>query len=113
MVVVSVRRVRQEWLPEELIESWTLVEADWKLIGNKSGVTRLGFGVLLKFYEIEGRFPGYPEEVPAAAVDYVAGLVKVDPALFGKYVWHGSTVEYHRAQIRKAFGTRPASEAAG
>lgn len=54
--VASVRRVRQEWFPEELIESW-------KLIGNKSGATRLGFGLLLKFYEIEGRFPGYPEEV--------------------------------------------------
>jgi hypothetical protein len=110
-VVASVRRVRQEWLPEQLIESWTLVEADWKLIGNKSGVTRLGFGLLLKFYEIEGRFPGYPEEVPAAAVDYVAGLVKVEPVLFGKYAWQGSTIEYHRAQIRKSFGTRPAAEA--
>jgi TnpA family transposase len=109
-VVASVRWVRREWLPEELIESWTLVKADWKLIGNKTGPTRLGFSVLLKFYEIEGRFPGYPEEVPAAAVDYVAGLVKVDPVLFGKYAWHGSTIEYHRAQIRKAFGTRPATE---
>lgn len=42
-----------------------------------------------------------------AAVDYVAGLVKVDPALFGKYAWHGSTIEYHRAQIRKAQGPAP------
>jgi len=40
----------------------------------------------------------------------VAGLVKVDPALFGKYAWRGSTIEYHRSQIRKAFGTRPATE---
>jgi hypothetical protein len=38
--------MRQEWLPEELIESWTLVEADWKLVGNKSGATRLGFVIL-------------------------------------------------------------------
>lgn len=80
------------------------------MIGNKSGATRLGFDLLLKFYEIEGRFPGYPEEVPVGAVDYVASLVKVDPALFGKYAWHDSTIEYHRSQIRKKFGMYPATE---
>jgi hypothetical protein len=42
---------------------WTLVESDWDLIANKAGVTRLGFAVMLKFYEIEGRFPAYREEV--------------------------------------------------
>ncbi len=61
--------VREDWGLDELIESWTLVDADWRLVGNKSGVTRLGFAALLKFYEIEGRFPAYPEEVPGAAVD--------------------------------------------
>ena len=30
-------------------------------------MTRLGFAVMLKFYEIEGRFPAYPQEVPPAA----------------------------------------------
>jgi hypothetical protein len=34
--------VKQEWEPDELIESWTLVEADWPLVGNKTGATRLG-----------------------------------------------------------------------
>jgi hypothetical protein len=69
--LASVRRMRQEWLLEDLIESWTLVEADWKLIGNKAGVTRLGFTLLLKFYEIEDRFPVYLQEVPGPAVDYL------------------------------------------
>ncbi|MCG5216541.1 DUF4158 domain-containing protein [Streptosporangium sp. KLBMP 9127] len=67
--------------------------------------------MILKFYEIEGRFPAYAEEVPQAAVEYIASLVKVDTALFTKYSWQGRTIEYHRAQIRKARGTRPASEA--
>jgi len=41
--------VLQEWTPEELIESWTLVtdpasgRDDWRLVGNKAGTTRLGF----------------------------------------------------------------------
>lgn len=28
---------------------------DWRLVGNKSGATRLGFSLLLKFFELEGR----------------------------------------------------------
>jgi hypothetical protein len=103
--------VRKQWDPDELIEAWTLVEADWALVGNKTGATRLGFSLMLKFYELEGRFPVYAEEVPTAAVEYVASLVKVDAALFAKYSWRGRTIKYHRAQIRKAYGTRPASEA--
>ena len=77
--------MRVEWEPDELIGAWTLVEGDWELIANKAGATRLGFAVILKFYEIEGRFPAYSEEVPAAAVEYVASLVKVEAGLFAKY----------------------------
>jgi hypothetical protein len=99
--------VRAEWEPDELIDAWTLTGGDWDLIANKAGVTRLGFTVMLKFYEIEGRFPAYREEVPQAAVAYLGSLVKVEPALFAKYSWRGRTIEYHRAQIRRAYGTRP------
>jgi hypothetical protein len=42
-------RVRKQWDPDELIEAWTLVDANWKLAGNKTGATRLGFGLILKF----------------------------------------------------------------
>jgi hypothetical protein len=76
--------VRTEWGPDELIDAWTLVDSDWELVGNKSGATRLGFGLLLKFFELEGRFPDVLKEVPLAAVEYVAGLVKVPAADFAK-----------------------------
>ena len=86
--------MRKTWEPDELIDAWTLVDADWALVGNKTGATRLGFSLILKFYEIEGRFPPYAEEVPQAAVEYLASLVKVDAALFAKYSWRGRTIEY-------------------
>ncbi|MBJ7321686.1 MAG: hypothetical protein JHC70_05005 [Rhodococcus sp.] len=57
--------MRREWEPEDLIASWTLVEPDWALVANKSGATRIGFIALLKFFEIEGRFPQYAGEVSA------------------------------------------------
>ncbi|MEU4580409.1 SDR family oxidoreductase [Nonomuraea sp. NPDC023979] len=39
---------------------------------------------MLKFFEQEARFPRR-EDVPKPAVDYLAGQVKVDPALFAAY----------------------------
>jgi len=82
------------------------LEPDWDLVANKSGATRLGFALLLKFYEIEGVFPGEAAEVPPRAVSYMAGLVGVDAGEFERYSWSSRTIEYHRAQIRQAFGTR-------
>ncbi|MGW9030855.1 DUF4158 domain-containing protein [Streptomyces sp. NPDC055722] len=101
--------MRQEWSPEELLANWTLVDGDWDLVANKSGATRLGFSLLLKFYELEGQFPDMPEEVPSAAVEYVADLVKVPATDFAKYTLVGRTAEYHRKQIRDALGFRPST----
>ena len=98
--------MRREWEPEELIACWTLVDEDWRLVGNKTGATRLGFSLILKFFELEGRFPRHAGEIPKPAVDYVAGQVKVAPVEFTRYAFSGRTVEYHRAQIRRALGFR-------
>jgi hypothetical protein len=103
--------VRREWEPEDLIASWTLVKADWELVANKTGATRLGFSVLLKFFEIDGRFPEYAAEVPEAAVGYVAEQLKVDPALFGKYELSSRAATNHRVQIREELGFRECTKA--
>jgi hypothetical protein len=80
-------------------------------VANKSGPTRLGFALTLKFFEQEGRFPEFVEEIPQAAVEYVADLVKVPAAEFAKYAFTGRTAEYHRKQIREALGFRPSTRA--
>lgn len=98
--------VRAEWSSEDLVGSWTLVDEDWRLVGNKSGPTRLGFALLLKFFEIEARFPVSSDELPSAAAAYVADQVRVDPSLLVEYSWSGRTIKYHRAQIRELFGFR-------
>ncbi|WP_326821462.1 Tn3 family transposase [Streptosporangium sp. NBC_01756] len=103
--------MRREWEPEELIASWTLLDGDWELVGNKTGATRLGFGLMLKFFEQEGRFPRHVGELPKAAVDYVAGQVKVESALLAEYDWSGRSIERHRAQVRDALGFRESTRA--
>lgn len=98
--------MRREWTPEDLIASWTLVDADWALVGNKTGATRLGFVALLKFFELEGRFPRHLGEVPKAAVSYLAQQVAVPTEQIAGYDWSGRQVKRHRAQIRSAMGFR-------
>ncbi len=98
--------MRLEWSAEDLVGSWTLVDEDWRLVGNKSGATRLGFALLLKFFELEARFPASIEEFPPAAVSYVAGQVRVDAGELADYDWGSRSIKYHRAQIRDTFGFR-------
>ncbi|MFC9285109.1 Tn3 family transposase [Streptomyces sp. NPDC057052] len=59
--------MRQDWVPEDLIEVWTLLEDGMKKVRNKSEATRLGFALLLKFFEVEARFPESAKQMPAAA----------------------------------------------
>jgi hypothetical protein len=64
--------VRREWELDDLIASWTLVDADQELLVRLHSGGGLSFALMLKFFEIEGRFPRHPGEVPPAAVDFVA-----------------------------------------
>ena len=104
----------REWEPEGLIACWTLVEGDSALVGNRSGATRLGLALRLKFFELEGRFPCGVGELPEPAVNYVAQQVPVHPAELGAYDWSGWTIEYHRAQIDQvqSLGNRQAGRRA-
>ncbi|MFE1973140.1 DUF4158 domain-containing protein [Streptomyces hygroscopicus] len=95
--------VRQDWEPEDLIEVWTLLDDDEKRLRNKSGANRLGFALLLKFFEVEARFPESTEEIPAPAVAYVAQQVKVAPEEFAAYDWAGRAISRHRMEIRDVF----------
>ena len=56
--------MKRDWNADELIEHWTLLPGEKPLLANKTGPTRLGFAVLLKFFQHEGCFPRQPQEVP-------------------------------------------------
>ncbi len=77
-----------------------------QLIAGKRGPTRLGFPLLLKFYTRWGRFPRGRGELPDEAVSFVTRQVGVEPGELGFYEWSGSTIAYHRAQIRSHLGFR-------
>jgi hypothetical protein len=99
--------------PEELAEQWTLFPRERVLLAHKSGPTRLGCAVLLKYFQCEARFRVYPPEVPSAIVAYLAQQVGVAAEVWPQYNWNGRAIKYHRAQIRPHRGFREATSADG
>ena len=91
---------------DELVDHWTLLKDERELVAVKRGPTRLGFALLLKFYARAGRFPRGRAELDDDAVAFVARQVGVPASDLGFYEWSGSTIEYHRAQIRRRLGFR-------
>ena len=92
--------MKRTWTADELLEHFTLLPDELTAVSNKSGATRLGFAVLFKCLQYEGRFPRSRSEVAPDVVRFLAVQVGVDAALFAQYDWEGRTIEAHRAQIR-------------
>jgi len=60
--------MKRQWENEKLIEHWILDPWGLAQVGNKTGATRLGFAVLLKFFQREGRFPFSKNEIPGVVI---------------------------------------------
>ena len=101
--------MKRRWTEEELIERWTLMPYELPLLSNKTGHTRLGFAVLLRFFAGEGRFPRSKGEVPGAVVVHLAKQARVPAEEYMRYDWQGRAIKYHRAEIREFFGFREAT----
>ena len=101
--------MKHHWTPEELADHWTLNPADLALLAPRGEANRLGFALLLKFLQIEGRFPQSGDELPAVAVAYLAQQLGVAADQVAHYDWQGRTIKRHRVLLREALGLRPAS----
>ena len=72
----------EDWPPDELAQHWTLSMDERELLGNRSGATRLSFAILLKSFQLAGRFPDAREEVAASVVTHLAIQAGVPPGAF-------------------------------
>ncbi len=101
--------MKRIWTLEEIIDHFTFLPNESALIGNKTGETRLGFGVMFKFFQYEARFPNHKNEIPKEIIEYIAKQLDVAPFIFDKYDWQGRNIKYHRSQIRTFFGFKEAT----
>ena len=99
--------MRREWDDlDDLIASWPLADADRELLARLHPDSRLSFALMLKFFEIDGRFPRQAAEVPPDAAGFVARKLGMDPAGPLGFVVTGHGVDRYRAQIRDVLGFR-------
>lgn len=100
--------MKKTWSLEELVEHWTLLPKELEQLTQKNDQNILGFALLLKFFQLEARFPENCSEIPADVVNYVAKLLNIKREKYQSYNWQGRSIKYHRAQIREFFGFREA-----
>ena len=74
-------------------------------MANKTGPTRLGFALLLKFFQYAARFPLSMREVPTTVVAYIARQVGVPAEEFSRYDWKWLTSRNgkNRTLVRREF----------
>ena len=98
--------MKRVWIDEDLGLSWWIWPQEEPLIQAKHGKTRLGFALLLKAFQLEGRFPEDPGDIAAPALAFVAAQLGTDSNEVFDYPWIGRTIERHRAEIREWCGFR-------
>ncbi len=94
---------------DELVEFWTLLDEDHELLVGERGAGAMAFALELKYYSRHGKFPLGRADFTSEIVEFVSKQLGIEVAELDKYVWSGSTVDYHRSQIRAHLGFRVAT----
>lgn len=96
-----------EWDTDEIIVQFTLLPSELSFLGSNDPHNQLGKGLMLKYFQQEGRFPESPAELPQAVIEYVAQQLDLSQEAMGKYDWQGRSIKTHRREIREYLGFRP------
>nr|WP_255258009.1 DUF4158 domain-containing protein [Bacillus toyonensis] len=81
--------MKRNWSQIELEEQFSLFPNEINLIMNKrTNANRLGFAILLKYFQQEARFPNDKHDVPTVVVQYVANQIDIAGTdFFDTYGW--------------------------
>lgn len=65
--------MKRNWSKKELDEHFTLLPSENHLVlSKKTDANRLGFAVLLKYFQQEAQFPSQKQDVPKVVVQHLA-----------------------------------------
>ena len=99
--------MKRLWSQADLERDWTLSTRERKLALSQTRPTnQIGFALLLKWFEIEGRFPRSCNEIPSPPLFFVAKQLGVAPETLDGYDWEGRVIKRHRLQVRQELGFR-------
>ncbi len=86
-----------------MIDHWTLTGEEIILVNSvgQTDYNRLGCGLLLKYFQREGKFPQRKQDIPSAIVEHLAHQLQVPSTAFADYKLQGRTVRRHQLRIRQ------------
>ena len=85
-------------------ESFKFSEIEIEIINNnRKAETKIGFAVLYKFFQNNGRFPYSKFEISNELICYISEQIGVDSSYYNVYDWDGKSIVNHRKQIRELF----------
>ena len=87
-------------------EDWLILPEEERLLANRTAHGRLGFAVLLKFFQSKGRFPSHKAEVKQEILARIAEQVGISVETWHDFDWEGRTIKRFRSEIREWCGFR-------
>ena len=103
--------MKRQWTTEELEADFTLHPTELDLIGDsKTDHSLLGFAVLLKYFQYEGRFPSQKQDIPSGVIVHLAQQLGIVSEKIIPYDWEGRMIKTHCAAIRSFLGYRETTQ---
>lgn len=95
--------MKKEWHPDELARHWLLSPHEHDLLG-ESGTARLNFAILLKAFQLDGRFPERRGDIAESVVTFVARQLGVLPESYFEEDWSDRTQRLRRVEVPEHCG---------
>ena len=99
--------MKQNWTLDELIDSWTLSPNETTFVKRyKTATNQVAVALLLKYFQLVGRFPYRRRDIPRAAIEFLTRQMQQPATCFTEYRWRGRSITRHRSEIRGYLGFR-------
>ncbi len=100
--------MKQQWSSQGLIDYWTLTQMEIALAQsiNKTDHNQLGYTLMLKYFQHEGKFPQRKQDIPGQIIVHIAQQLRMQESAYASYNWTGRTQKRHRSHIRSLLGFR-------
>jgi hypothetical protein len=73
---------------------------------SQTAYNQIGYGVLFRTFQRDGRFPQRKQDIPPVIVEHVGRQLRVPETTLDFYNWTGRTAKRHRVHIRTFLGFR-------
>ena len=91
-------------------EFFNLNDDELLLANSKNGSkNRLGFAVLLKYFQLEGHYPKHVKFIDPVMLSCIANQLDVLPSRIDNFDWEGRSTERFRSEIREFLGYKKAT----